>query len=263
MKITINRNQVNYVLDGPPSAPVVMMSHALATNLTLWDSQIDALSRNFRLLRYDSLGHGGTDAPSGPYTLDQLAELAGGLLDALNMRPVHFLGISMGGMIGQALALARPQVLASLMLCDTSSRTPAEAQPLWKERIKVATEEGMEPLVEPTIGRWFTPPFRAARPEVVERVRGMIRGTAPAGYIGCCHAIAALDLAPRISAIKLPAIIIVGADDPGTSAAMARAIHEQISGSELVTIPRASHLSNIEQTEKFNQVVMTFLSRFA
>ncbi len=263
MKITINGYQVNYTLEGPPAAPVVMMSHALATNLTLWDPQVDAFSPKYRLLRFDTLGHGGTDAPSGPYTLDQLAEQAGGLIDALKVYPVHFLGISMGGMIGQALALARPQALASLILCDTSSRTPAEAQPLWKERIKIATEEGMEPLVEPTIGRWFTPTFRSARPEAVDRVRAMIRGTAPAGYVGCCQAIAALDLTARLGTITLPTLVVVGADDPGTPAAMARVIHEQISGSELVMIPSASHLSNIEQAESFNKTVTTFLRRLA
>ncbi len=263
MKITINRHQVHYAVDGPPSGPVVMMSHALATNYTLWDPQIGALSRNYRLLRFDTLGHGGTDAPAGPYTLDQLAEQAGGLIDALKVNPVHFLGISMGGMIGQVLALARPQVLASLILCDTSSRTPAEAQPLWNERIKIATEEGMEPLVEPTIGRWFTPAFRAAHPEVVDKVRAMIRGTAPAGYVGCCQAIATLDLTARLNAIKLPTLVVVGADDPGTPAAMARAIHDKISGSQLVMIPSASHLSNIEQAEGFNKVVTSFLSGLA
>jgi 3-oxoadipate enol-lactonase len=263
MKITISGNQVNYKLEGPASAPMVMLSHGLATKLTLWDPQMDVLARRFRVLRYDILGHGGTDAPHGPYTLDQLAEQAGGLLDALAITQVHFLGLSMGGMIGQALALARPHRLASLLLCDTTSRFPPEAQPLWQERIRIAESEGMEPLVEPTIARWFTAPFRAAHPEVIERVRGMIRGTSPLGYSGCCHAIAALNLTALIHAIKVPTMIIVGEEDQGTPVAMSHAIHEQIAGSELLAIPSASHLSNTEQPEAFNSAVSAFLNRVA
>jgi 3-oxoadipate enol-lactonase len=263
MKILVKGNQVNYKLDGPASAPVVMLSHALATNLTLWDPQVDALAERFRLLRYDVLGHGGTDAPHGPYTLDQLAEQAAGLLDALGIAQVHFLGISMGGMIGQALALAKPHRLLSLLLCDTTSRIPPEAQPLWQERIRIAESEGMEPLVEPTIARWFTAPFRAAHAEAIERVRSMIRGTSPFGYSACCHAIAALDLLALIHAILVPTMIIVGEEDPGTPVAMSHAIHEQIARSELLTIPSASHLSNTEQPEAFNRAIAAFLNRVA
>jgi 3-oxoadipate enol-lactonase len=263
MKTTVNGNQVNYQLEGPASAPVVLLSHSLATNLAMWDPQVDALAGRFRLLRYDTLGHGATDAPRGPYTLDQLAEQASGLLDALAIAQVHFLGLSMGGMIGQALALAKPHRLASLLLCDTTSRIPLEAQPLWQERIRIAESEGMEPLVEPTIARWFTAPFRAARPEVIERVRAMIRETSPLGYSGCCHAIAALDLTAVIHAIQVPAMIIVGEEDQGTPMAMSEAIHGQIAGSELLVIPSASHLSNTEQPEAFNSAVTAFLNRVA
>ena len=128
----------------------------------------------------------------------------------------------MGGMIGQTLALAAPGLFASLALCDTSSRIPAEAKPLWAERIKTAETQGMEPLVEPTIGRWFTAPFVAGRKDVVDRVRAMIRATKPAGYAGCCHAISALDLTDKIAAIKLPTLIVVGEEDQGTPVAASR-----------------------------------------
>ncbi len=259
MKIMVNGSEVNYEFQGPSEAPVILLSHALATNLTLWEPQMNVLSRGFRVLRYDTLGHGGTAAPRGPYTLDQLAGQAGGLLDTLGIERVHFLGISMGGMIGQTLALARPQLLRSLILCDSSSRIPAEAQPLWKERIKIAESEGMEPLIEPTIGRWFTPPFRQTRPEIIERVRGWIRATMTIGYAASCRAIAALDLTERIAAIQVPTLIVVGEEDQGTPVAMSRAMHERIAGSVLAIIPSASHLSNMEQPDEFNRSVSSFL----
>jgi len=261
MKIEVKGNQVNYQLEGPHSAPVLMLSHALATNLTLWDLQVDALIRDFRILRYDTMGHGGSDVPRGPYTLDDLARQAGDLLDLLGIGQVHFLGLSLGGMIGQTLALKRPECLASLSLCGTTSRIPAEAQPLWQERISIAESEGMEPLVEPTLARWFTPSFRAARADRFDRVRGMIRTTAPLGYSSCCRAIAIFDLTARIHEIKVPTMILVGEEDQGMPAAMSRAIQERISGSELVTIPSASHLSNMEQPEAFNRTVIAFLNR--
>jgi 3-oxoadipate enol-lactonase len=261
MKILVHGNQVNYSLDGSSDGPVILASHALATNLAVWGPQMDALSRKFRVLRYDVLGHGDTEVPKGPYTLQQLAEQAAGLLDALAIERAHWLGLSMGGMIGQTLALMKPQAISSLILCDSSSRTPAEAQPLWQERIKIAESEGMEPLIEPTIGRWFTAPFRTSHAAVVDRVRAMIRSTSPYGYAGCCHAIAALDVIDRISAIRVPTLVIVGEQDPGMPVAVSRAIHERIAGSELVVIPSASHLCNTEQPEAFNQAVTSFLAR--
>jgi 3-oxoadipate enol-lactonase len=263
MKIMIDGNQVNYEMEGPTSAPVVMLSHALATNLSLWDPQIGVLARDFRVLRYDSLGHGGSGAPPGPYSLDQLARQAAGLLDALGIARVHFVGLSMGGMIAQALALIKPQSVASLLLCDTSSRIPPEAQTLWQERIRIAESEGMEPLVEPAVARWFTAPFRAAHPDVIERVRGMMRGTSPSGCAACCHAIAALDLTDRLQAIQAPALVIVGEEDQGTPIAMSRTIHERVAGSEMVILPSAPHLSNVEQPQAFNRAVTTFLGRVA
>ena len=260
MKIMIDGNQVNYELEGPASAPVVMLSHALATNMSIWDPQIEVLARDFRVLRYDTLGHGASDAPPGPYTLDQLANQAAGLLDSLKIARVHFVGLSMGGMIAQTLALAKPQLVASMVLCNASSRIPPEAQALWQERIRIAESEGMEPWIEPAVARWFTAPFRAAHPEVIERVRGMIRKTSASGCAACCHAIAALDLTDRLQAIQAPALVIVGEEDQGTPVAMSRTIHERIKGSEMVVLPSASHLANVEQPQAFNRTVTTFLS---
>ncbi|MBI1737041.1 MAG: 3-oxoadipate enol-lactonase [Candidatus Rokubacteria bacterium] len=259
MKITANGIGMHYTLEGPESAPVVTMSHSLATDLGMWDGTVSALKGRWRVLRYDTRGHGGTDAPKGAYTLDQLADDAALLLKALGIAKTHWVGLSMGGMIGQTLALKSPGLFQSLSLCDTSSRVPAEAKPQWEERIRTAESQGMEPLVEPTLQRWFTAPFREKDKGVIDRVRAMIRSTPAAGYAGCCHAIAALDLTDRLSAISIPTCVIVGEDDPGTPVAASRAIHERIKGSRLEILPAAAHLSNMEQPEAFNKALTSFL----
>lgn len=263
MKTTANGITVNYTLDGPADAPVVTLSHSLAADLAMWNPQMKALTARYRVLRYDTRGHGGTDAPAGAYTLEQLAEDARALLGVLGIARTHWIGLSMGGMIGQTLALSSPGLFLSLALCDTSSRVPAEARPVWQERIKTAETQGMEPLVEPTIGRWFTAPFREQRNDVVDPVRTRIRTTSPRGYAGCCHAIAALDLTDKLSAIKLPTMIIVGEEDQGTPVAASQAIQAKIAGSQLEIIKSAAHLSNLEQPEAFTRIVTRFLSRVA
>jgi 3-oxoadipate enol-lactonase len=263
MKIRVNDIDVHYTLEGPAEGPSVTMSHSLATDLSMWDPQAAALAKRYRVLRYDTRGHGGTDAPGGAYSLDQLADDARGLLEALGIARTHWVGISMGGMIGQTLALSAPGVLQSLALCDTSSRVPAEARPLWDERVAVAETKGMDPHVEPTIARWFTPKFVESRPDVIKPVREMIRRTNPRGYAGCCQAIRALDLTDRLGAITLPTLIIVGAQDVGTPVAASQAIHERIRGSELVILDPASHLSNLEQPDAFTHALESFLGRMA
>jgi len=155
MKITANGISMNYTLDGPAGAPVVTLSHSLATTLEMWQPQLKALTARWRVLSYDTRGHGGTDAPKAAYTLDQLADDAQALLRALGIQRTHWVGLSMGGMIGQTLALKAPELFASLTLCDTSSRIPPEAKPLWDERIHTAETKGMDPLVEGTLSRWF------------------------------------------------------------------------------------------------------------
>ncbi|GIX49775.1 MAG: 3-oxoadipate enol-lactonase [Candidatus Tectimicrobiota bacterium] len=261
MQITVNGIRMNYTLEGPETAPVVTLSHSLAANLTMWDPQVPALTSRYRVLRYDTRGHGGTEAPPGPYTLELLVEDVRALLQALGITRTHFVGLSMGGMIGQLLALQSPQLLQSLVLCDTTSRVPPEAKPTWEERIRTAQTQGLAPLVEPTLERWFTAPFRQQHPEVVDKVRAMIRATPPAGYIGCCHAIAALDLTDRLPAITVPTLVIVGEEDPGTPVAASQVIHQQIKGSELVVLKGAAHLSNMEQPQAFNEALLAFLDR--
>jgi len=259
MKAKANGINLEYSVEG--DGPWLALSHSLACASSMWDEQMPLLTKRFKVLRFDTRGHGGTDAPEGPYTLDQLAEDARALLRALGIGKTHFMGISMGGMIGQTFALKYPGILKSLVLADTSSRIPEEAQPLWAERIKVAESKGMEPLVQPTLERWFTTPYRAARPDQMQRVGAMIRATPVAGYVGCCHAIPKLNLTARLKDIKVPALVIVGDQDAGTPPAMAQAIHENLPGSELVTIKDASHLSNIEQPAAYDAAAAKFYDR--
>lgn len=259
MKTGANDITMQYSLEGPAGGPLVTMSHSLGTNLQLWEPQAKALKGRFRVLCYDTRGHGGTDATPGPYSLDMLARDIYELLRILDLGPTHFVGISMGGMIGQTLALRHPEALKSLILCDTTSRVPREAAPVWDERIALTLREGMSPHVEPTMERWFTPRFRAEHPEEVEPVRRMILETSPRGYAGCCHAIRDLDLTEALGRIGLPVLIVVGEDDPGTPVDESRILQERIPGSRLVVLKSAAHLSNREQPAAFNRAVTGFL----
>jgi 3-oxoadipate enol-lactonase len=261
MNITVNGISVHYTLEGPASGPVITMSNSLASNLSMWEPQMAVLTSRYRVLRYDTRGHGGTEATAGPYSLDDLTEDVRAMLQALGITRTHFIGLSMGGMIGQIMALKYPQMLQSLVLCDTMSSVPTEAKPMWDDRIHTAETGGMAPLVEPTLARWFTEPFRQQGSPVLDQVRTMIRSTPPRGYTGCCHAIAALNLTDHLKAITLPTLIIVGEDDPATPVAASHVIHEQIRGSELVILKSAAHLSNLEQPEAFNQALTAFLPK--
>ncbi len=259
MKATIRGREIHYKIEGDSSGPVVALSHSLGTDLTMWDPQVQVLEQNYRVLRYDTRGHGASDDPAGPYSLDGLAEDLLSLLEFLDIRRMHFVGLSMGGMIGQALALRAPYCLLSLSLCDTTSSIPASAKPIWDERIRIVESQGMEPMVEPTIERWFTPPFRAAQTETVDRIRALLRVTSPRGYRGCCRAIAGLHLTERLKSIAARTLVVVGEQDPGTPVSVAREIQERIAGSRLEVIPSASHLCNIEQADAFNRILIEFL----
>ena len=259
MKVEINGVGLNCTVQG--SGPWVVLSHSLACDLHMWDPQIALLADAHTVLRFDTRGHGKSDAPAGEYTLEMLAEDAHGLLDAMGVKSCHWIGLSMGGMIGQVFALHYPGLLKALVLADTTSRYPAEAKILWDGRIATATEKGMEPLVEGTLARWFTEGFRGSHREVCGRVAAMIRATPVPGYVGCCHAIPKINVTERLKEITCPTMIIVGEQDAGTPVAMAQEIHTAMPGSELVIIPSAAHLSNLEQPEAFNKAITGFLEK--
>jgi 3-oxoadipate enol-lactonase len=260
MKTKANGIEVNYELHGSEGAPWLVLSHSLACSVRMWDPQIAALKDRYRILAYDTRGHGATEATRGEYTLDLLAEDLFFLLQELKIKSAHYCGLSMGGMIGQTFALKDPGVFRTLTLADTTSRYPAEAWPLWQDRIRIAETKGMEPLAQPTLERWFTEPFRKSSPGPVETVRELIVSTPVAGYVGCCHAIPKINLTARLKEIRCPILVIVGEQDPGTPPAMAREIHDNAPGSKLVVLPQAAHLANLEQPEGFSRALAKFLS---
>ena len=251
--------RIAYRLDGPAEAPVVMLSNSLSSSLSMWDDQIAALTAHYRVLRYDQRGHGQSAVAPPPYTFDLLADDVHCLLRHLGIDSVHFVGLSMGGMTGQTLGVRHPDILKSLVLCDTSAHMPPPA--MWDERIALARDGGMASTSDATLGRWFTAPFHAARPDAIERVRQMIETTPVEGYAGCCMAIRDMDQTAALPRIAAPTCVIVGAEDPSTPVAASKLIHGAIAGSDLVIIEDAAHLSNIEKADEFNTILLGFLSQ--
>ncbi|HTQ78021.1 MAG TPA: 3-oxoadipate enol-lactonase, partial [Burkholderiales bacterium] len=260
MKARANGIGINYEAYGREGAPWLVLSHSLACSMRMWDPQIASFKDRYRVLAFDTRGHGGSEAPTGPYTLEMLADDVHSLFRELKITAAHYCGLSMGGMIGQTFALKYPGIFKTLALADTTSRYPAEAWPVWQERIKTAETKGMAPLAQPTLERWFTEPFRKSSPAVVEGVRKLILATPVAGYVGCCHAIPKINLTARLKEIKCPILVIVGEQDPGTPVAMAREIHDNAPGSKLAILPQAAHLANLEQPEAFDRALGEFLS---
>jgi 3-oxoadipate enol-lactonase len=256
-KIQANGIQLYYTLAGPADAPVVMLSNSLGTRVEMWDPQMPALAERYRVLRYDSRGHGRSDAPPGPYTIDMLADDALGLLDTLGIERAHFCGLSKGGMVGQVLGARHGERLISLALCSTACHMPARE--LWDERIRVATEQGMAALADGVVERWFTEAFRREPSITVDRVRQMIIDTPPHGYAACCAAIRDMDLRELITGIRAPTLVIVGEDDPATPPERAREIQSRIPGAQLEVIPDAAHLVNIEQDVAFDAALASLL----
>jgi 3-oxoadipate enol-lactonase len=247
MKIEANGIRINYRIDGPEGAPWVTMSNSLATTHRMWDAQMAAFTKQYRVLRYDKRGHGETDVPPGPYSFELLADDVLALLDALHIARTHFVGLSMGGMTGMTMALRRTSVLQTLVLCDTTSKDPLGDPALWQQRIDGVTAAGsMEAIVESTVARFLTPATVATQPARADAVRAMVRATPIGGYIACCQAIAKLNLTHRLE-ISIPTMV--------------RTIHKGVAGSELVILKNAAHLSNLEQPEAFNEVVLGFLAR--
>jgi 3-oxoadipate enol-lactonase len=258
MRINANGIALNYQIEGPESAPWLVFSNSLATNLSMWDEQAASLKKSFRVLRYDQRGHGGTQATDGRYNFDLLAADLAGLFDALSIKRAHVLGISMGGMTALAFAQRYPDRVDHLIPCDCGPASSPASTQLWEERIAIAEKQGMEPLADMTARRWFPPEFVEANPPVFDRVCDMIRTTPVKGFIGCAGALANYDLRPGLASIKLPTLLIVGTKDatvPGI-----KAINAAIPGSKVVELEGAGHLSNLEKPEAFTRAVQDFLS---
>ena len=257
----VNGIDVAYRLEGPEGAPALTFSNSLASNLSMWDDQAAAFAGEYRVLRYDTRGHGGTQAPAGAYDMATLAADVLALWDSLGIETGAFCGCSMGGMIGQHLGIHHGDRLSALVLCDTIAEWPEGAGSMWAERIAAARAKGMAAMVDATLARWFTRPYRDAGGPALERIGAMIRSTPVDGFTGCCHAIRRIDYLKRVAEIRAPVLLIAGKDDPSTPVSGHEAIRDRVAGSELVVIENAAHLANVEQPAAFNEALGAFLAR--
>jgi len=255
MKAKVNGTELYYELHGKEGAPWLIFSHSLACTVRMWDPQIAAFKDRYRILAYDMRGHGQSAAPAGPYTLEMLADDVLALMRELKIDRARYVGLSIGGMIGQHLALKEPKRFEKMVLADTGHAQTLETLKQWEERIRIALAQGMKPLVAGTMERWFTPAFRD-KPEA-KRIAELIAATPVAGYVGCGQAIMKLNTTARLKDIKLPVLAITGEAD--AAAGGTKYIGEHLPGAKFVNIPQAAHIANIEQPEKFNQALREFL----
>lgn len=254
----INGASFHYQLDGPADAPVVLFSNSLGTNLTSWDAQIRALTQKFRVLRYDSRGHGLSEVTPGPYTIAGLAQDAVGLLDALKIPTAHYCGISVSGLIGQWQGINAAHRFKSLTLCNTGARIGTTDG--WNTRIAAVKESGIAPIADGVVSRWFTEDFAKRAPAQVEAARQMLLHTLPEGYVATCAALRDEDLRESVSRINLPTLAISGTHDAATPPADGRFVSEKIPGAQYLEL-NAAHLSNIEAAGPFTAGLLQFLER--
>jgi 3-oxoadipate enol-lactonase len=250
--------ELHHRVDGPENAPVLVLGSSLGTTHAMWDDQLPAFAQRYRVLRYDTRGHGGSPAPDGPYTMEELGSDLLALLDRLELERVSFCGLSIGGMIGMWAASHAPARFHRLVLCCTVPDFPPRE--LWDERASTVRTRGMEPLVDAAIERWLPDAVRKSRPEAEQRLRAMLRSTHPEGYAGCCEAIRDMDLRDRLAAIEAPTLVIGGAEDPATPPERVRKIAEQVEGARYVELPEAAHLANIAQPDAFASAVLEHLT---
>jgi 3-oxoadipate enol-lactonase len=255
MKAKVNGIEINYELHGKEGAPWLVLSHSLACSVRMWDPQVEAFKDRYRILNYDMRGHGATSAPPGPYSLDMLADDVLGLAKSLKVEKARYCGLSIGGMIGQTIAIRGGGPFERMVLADTTHTQPPEAIKQWEDRIRIAQTQGMAALFESTMELWFTAPFRATPP--AKRIAGLISSTPAAGYIGCGQAIMKLNTTARLKDIRLPVLAITGEQDG--AAAGTRYIGEHIPGAKFVNIAQAAHIANVEQPEAFNRALREFL----
>jgi len=255
MKAKVNGTELNYEVSGKEGKPWLVLSHSLACTVRMWDPQVAAFQDRYRILNYDMRGHGASAGPRGAYTLDMLADDVVGLMKHLKIERATYMGLSIGGMIGQTLALRQTKLFDKMVLADTSHAQPPEAQKQWDDRIKTAQTQGMKALVLPMMERWFTPAFPES-PQA-QQIAKLIADTPVAGYVVCAQAIMKLNTTPRLKEIKLPVLAIAGEADP--SAPGTKHIGENVPGAKLVMLKNAAHIANVEQPERFNQALREFL----
>jgi 3-oxoadipate enol-lactonase len=250
--------QLHFVKQG--KGPLVVLSHALGCDLTMWDCVAAALQDRYTVLRYDHRGHGRSAAAAGVYTIDDLADDAADLIRTQTTAPVHFVGLSLGGMTAQALGARHPSLVRSLSIANSASHYDAAAQAMWQARIDTVLAQGVSPIAEGAMQRWFTPEFRADANGGSARVatlRVVLEATAPTPYAHACAAVAQIDLAAGNARIACPTLVIAGSRDEATPPAMSQAIAASIAGAQLLSLD-AAHLSAVEQPEAFARLLTDF-----
>lgn len=253
--------QIAYTLQGPAGAPVLLLSNSLGTSMAMWQVQAEALARDFRVLRYDTRGHGGSGAGADPAAGYTLAELGGDvlrLMDGLGIARAFFCGISMGGLTGLWLAVHAGQRLQGLVVANSAARIGTREG--WEQRASQVAASGMDAVADGAAGRWFTPAFIERAPAAVARLVDGLRQTPAAGYAACCRALGAADLRERIDAIAVPTLLVVGKHDTVTTMADGKQMRERIRGARCVAL-EASHLSNIEAADAFTEALRAFLEQ--
>jgi 3-oxoadipate enol-lactonase len=248
-----------YELHGPDKAPALVLSSSLGTTRALWSRQLGELAERFRVLAYDHPGHGASELPALPCTVEALADGLVGLLDELGLERVSLCSVSLGGMVAMATALHAPERVERLVLASTSAHLGPPGP--WLDRARTVRTEGMEAVASSVVARWFTPGLRHEQPETVARFRAMLLATPAEGYARCCEAIAAWDGRERIGAIAAPVLVVAGADDPATPVAHAELVAARIPGARLHVLERAAHLANVERAEAFTGAVLEHLGQ--
>jgi 3-oxoadipate enol-lactonase len=243
------------------SGPVVVLAHALGCDHTMWDEVAEQLAPGFTVLRFDQRGHGASDIVSGPFSIEDMADDAAALIEAQGAGPVHFVGLSMGGMVAQALAARRPELVRGIVVANSSSLYDEAARAMWRARIETVLSQGMAAIAEGAMQRWFTPAFRADAhgSKLVAALREVLVGTDAKAYADACDAVARIDLGASNARISCPTLVIAGTHDEATPLAMSQAICRAISGAQLATID-ASHLSAVERPDEFAGLVAEFMA---
>ncbi|WP_449412342.1 3-oxoadipate enol-lactonase [Pandoraea soli] len=259
--IETRNGRFRVAISGPASAPVLVLSNSLGTTLEMWDAQVPGLARDFRVVRYDTRGHGGSVVTQGPYTFDQLGDDVVALLDALDVSRASFCGVSMGGHTGLWLGLHAPTRFNAIAVCNSAARIGStEGWTTRATQVRTHGKAAMAELAASSPSRWFTEGFINREPARVALAQAGIATLAPEGYASCCDALATSDLSDEISAIQVPTLLIAGEFDPVTTVADAQAMQRAIAGSTVVSV-RASHLSNIEAPTQFEAALVQFLAK--